>query len=186
MVTARDVKNPPRRTAHLLTAGLRATFQAFDVLVEFGAEATQALMTKAEAVAEAADHRYHQAADQGHHIVRTTAAEALDGVRRVADAAAGWVDREIVRRVAESLKPYLIEDLVPEVIDGVLPKIQADVVPVLLTDLADDPRVQTMVATQSQNIMGRGVTELRRRSGDADDRAEESWHRLFGRRGPAS
>lgn len=183
MFTTGDVKDSPGKTSHLLAAGVRATIQALDVLVEFGAEATQAVLTKAEGLAQAAEHRYHESADQGDRIARKIAAEALGGVGLVADVAAGWVDREIVRRVAESMKPYLIEDLVPEVIDGVLPKIQADVVPDLLTDLADDQHVQAMVATQSKDVLARGVTELRRRSGDADDRVEESAHRLFGRRG---
>jgi hypothetical protein len=183
MSTTRDVKDSAGKTSHLLAAGARATFQAFDVLVEFGAEATRAVLTKTEALAQTADHRYHEAADQGDRIVRKTVAEALGGVGRIADVAAGLVDRQIIRRVAESMKPYLIEDLVPEVIDGVLPEVQADVVPVLLTDLADDQHVQAMVAAQSKGVLVRGVTELRRRSGDADDRVEESAHRLFGRQG---
>ena len=101
----------------------------------------------------------------------------------VVDGAAAWTGQQIVRRVAESMKPYLIDELVPEVIDGVMPKIRADVVPVVIEDLASDDRIRAMIAQQSRGMLTWSVTEVRRASAEADDRVETAARRLLGRRG---
>lgn len=180
MVTTRSTKNPSDRAANLLAAALGATFQAADVLVELGAETTQKVLAKARAGVR----RYNEAADRGEAVVHKAKADARGGVDRALGTTVGWVDREIVRRMAESMKPYLIKEFVPEVIDGVMPKVRADVIPVVLADLAEDEEVQDMVAAQSRNAASRGVSEIRRASGDADDRVEDTVHRVLGRRGP--
>jgi len=177
-------ETPPARATRLLAAGLGAALQAVEVLTEFGAEAARVVIDRSRATAEEADRRYHQAAERGDLLIRGVAEKVAGGADRVAGTAAAWADRLIVRRVAESMKPYLIEELVPEVVDGVLPKIRADVVPVVIEDLADDERIQDLVAAQSMDLLSRGVAEARHASADADDRVEAVVRRLLRRRGP--
>jgi hypothetical protein len=183
MVAPHDTAHPTGTVSGLLAAGLRATFQAVDVLFEFAVEATEAVLGGALGAAREADRRYREVAERGDAVIRGATAGVRDGADHAANAVAGVVDRQIVRRVAESMKPYLIEELVPTVIDGVLPKIRADVVPVVIEDLADDDGVQTMVAVQSRGVLTRGVAEIRSASDAADDRIETSVRRLLGRRG---
>jgi hypothetical protein len=183
MVTPHDAGRPTAKVSGLFAAGLGATFQAVDVLVELVTETAQAVVGGTLAAAREADQRYREAAARGEAVIRRAATDVRDGADHAANAAAGWVDREIVRRVAESMKPYLIEELVPSVIDGVLPIIRTDVVPVVLADLADDDQVQTMVAVQSRDVLTRGVADIRDASSAADDRIEASLHRVLGRRG---
>lgn len=180
MVTTRSIKNPSDKVENLLAAALGATLQAADVLVELGAETTQKVLARAQAAVR----RYNEAADRGEAVVHRVEAEARGGVDRAVGTTVGWVDRQIVRRMAESMKPYLIKEFVPDVIDGVLPKVRTDVIPVVLADLAEDEQVQDMVAAQSRNAASRGVSEIRRASGDADDRVEDTVHKVLGRRGP--
>jgi hypothetical protein len=184
MVALRRVKVSSAKAANLLAAGLGLTFQALDVLVELGAEATQKVTAKTQRVTHEADRRYHEAAERGEALTHKAATDARENVDRVVGITVGWVDREVVQRMAESLKPYLIQELVPDVIDGVLPKVRADVMPVVLADLAEDERVQDMVAAQSKNAATRGLEEIRHTSGDADDRVEDALRGVFGRREP--
>jgi hypothetical protein len=163
----------------LVAAGVGAAWELVDALAEFGAEAVQTAIGRTKA----AEHRYHEAASRGDVLIGRAVAGMADRFDRAVGSAAAWTDRELVRRVAESMTPYLIDDLVPRVIDGVMPKIRADVVPAVLEDLADDEHIQTMVASQSKGMLSRGVEEVRQASADADDRVEAGMHRLFGRQG---
>ncbi|MEY9934975.1 hypothetical protein ABH926_009646 [Catenulispora sp. GP43] len=179
-----DDEPSPSAVVKLFAAGVGAALQAVEVLTEFGAETARVVIDRGQATASEADRRYHAAARRGDALIRGTADKLAGPGGRVLGAAAEWTDRHVVRRVAESMKPYLIEELVPEVIDGVLPKIRADVVPVVIEDLTKDERVLDLVATQSRDMLSRSVAEARRASADADDRVEALVHRLFGRRGP--
>jgi hypothetical protein len=183
------------RVPRLLAAGLGAALQAADALVELGAEGASAAAVRGRAAVDVADRAYRGAARRGDLAVRRLAQDTAGRVERAAndasaqvgraaDAAAGWTERQVVRRVARSLTPYLIDELVPEVIDGVLPKIRTDVVPVVVEDLAGDARIRAMVAQQSRGMLTWSVTEVRRASAEADDRVETSLRRLLGRRGP--
>ncbi|MEY9910639.1 hypothetical protein ABIA35_006883 [Catenulispora sp. MAP12-49] len=173
----------PSAVVRLFAAGIGSALQAVEVLTEFGAETARVVIDRGRATAGEADRRYHAAARRGDALIKSTAGRLSGPADQVLGAAAAWTDRQIVRRVAESMKPYLVEELVPEVIDGVLPKIRADVVPVVIEDLTKDERVQDLVATQSRDMLSRSVAEARRASADADDRVEALVHRLFGRRG---
>lgn len=159
-----DEASPPRVT-NLLAAGFGGALQVVEVATEFGAEALRVVIDRSRRAAGEAGRRYHEAARRGDQLIR-------------------WTNRQIVRRVAESMKPYLVDEFVPEVIDGVLPKIRADVVPVVIEDLTNDERIQELVAAQSRTMLSRGVAEARHASADADDRVEASVRRLLGRRGP--
>lgn len=167
----------------LLAAGVGAAMEMVDALSELGVEAVQAALAKTRDVERGVDRRYHEAARRGDEMFGRAVAVLAGRADRAVDSAAGWTDREIVRRVAESMRPYLIDELVPEVIDGILPKIRADVVPAVLEDLADDEHIQTMVAAQSKGVVSRGVEEVRHVSSDADDRVEAGVRKLFGRQG---
>jgi hypothetical protein len=169
----------------LLAAGLGSTLQAVDALAEFAAETVQATVTRARAVEARVGGTYQGAARRGDALIRRALTDVADRADQVADSAARWADRQIVRRVAESMTPYLVDELIPRVIDGLMPKIEADVVPAVLEDVADDDRIQTMVALQSRNMMARGVAEVRHASADADDRVETAVRRLFRRQDPA-
>jgi len=185
----------PRFLVSGFVAGIGAALQAADALVELGAEGATAVVGKGRTAASAADRAYHVAARRGDLAVRgilresagraeRTANDASARLGRAADAAAGWTERHLVRRVARSMTPYLIGELAPEVIDGVLPKIRSDVVPVVIDDLAADTQIRAMVAEQSKGMLTWSVTEVRRASADADDRVETALRRLLGRRGP--
>jgi hypothetical protein len=171
----------PARVTKLLAAGLGATLQVVEVATEFGAEAVRVVIDRTRRTAGEADRRYHEAARRGDELIRGVVG---DRAERVLGAAAGWTNRQVVQRVAESMKPYLIDEFVPEVIDGVLPKIRADVVPVVIEDLTNDERIQELVAAQSKDMLSRGVDEARHASAEADDRVEASVRKLLGRRGP--
>lgn len=184
MQAEHDDEAAPTPVANLLAAGLGAALQAVEVLTEFGAETARVVIDKSRATVSQADRRYRAAAYRGDLLIKGAVGKLAGPAEQALGAAAGWTDRQIVRRVAESMKPYLIEEFVPEVIDGVLPKIRADVVPVVIEDLTNDDRIQDLVATQSANMLSRGVAEARHASADADDRLEALLRRLLGRRGP--
>lgn len=173
----------PTRVTNILAAGLGATLQAVEVLTEFGAEAARVVIDKGRTTVTEADRRYHEAADRGDLLIKGVLGQVAGRADRVVGAAAEWTDRQIVRRVAESIKPYLIEEFVPEVIDGLLPKIRADVVPQVIEDLTDDDRVRELVAAQSKDVLSQAVTEARYASADADDRVEALARKMLGRRG---
>jgi|GEM_PF-3028513 len=168
----------------LLAAGLGATLQVVEVLVEFGAETARVVIDRSRTTADQADHRYHEAADRGELLIKGAVGKLAGRADHVVTAAAGWADRQIVQRLTESMKPYLIEEFVPEVIDGVLPKIRADVVPVVIEDLTNDDRIRDLVAAQSKDMLSEGLDEARHASADADDRIEAMLRKLLGRRGP--
>ena len=183
MTTEQHPGAPDHAIPRLVAAGVGVALEAVDALTELGVETVQATVTRARAVEREVDRRYHQAARRGDEAIGHAVHALAARLDRAADSAAAWTDREIVRRVAESMKPYLVDDLVPQVIDGVLPKIRADVVPVVIEDLADDDRIQDMVASQSMGMVSRSVEEVRHASADADDRLEAGVRKLFGRQG---
>ena len=168
----------------MLAAGLGSALQAVEVLAEFGAESTRVVIDRSRAAASRADHQYQEAAHRGELLIRGVVSKLAGPAEQVVGVAAGWTDRQIVRRVAESMKPYLIEEFVPQIIDGVLPQIRADVIPVVIEDLTNDDRIQDLIAAQSKGMLSRGVAEARHASADADDHAEALLRRLLGRRGP--
>jgi hypothetical protein len=171
----------PTKGSNVLVAGLGAALQAVEVLTEFGAEAARKVIDGSRAGAGRAERGYHEAARRGDLLIRRAVSEVASRAEPAVNAAAGWADRQVVRRVAESMKPYLIEEFVPEVIDGVLPKIRADVVPVVIDNLANDERIQDLVATQSKDVLSRAVAEARHTSAGADDRVEALLRKLLGR-----
>ena len=180
MPTVRSLNFSKVKVPRIVVAGLGAALQAADAVVELGGEAVNAAATGAHSVVRSGDQR-----------IRALAESTADRLNRAAesvfttavDSATAWTEQQIVRRVAESMKPYLIHDLVPEVIDGVMPKIRSDVVPVVIEDLASDDRIRAMIAQQSRGMLTWSVTEVRRASAEADDRVETAARRLLGRRG---
>ena len=162
------------RVPRVVAASLGAALQAADALVELGAEGATAAAAKGRQAANGAVVR-------GRATVNDAAVRAGRTANAAADAAAGWTERQVVRRVARSMRPYLIAELVPEVIDGVLPKVRTDVVPVVVEDLAGDARIRAMVAQQSRGMLTWSVSEVRRASVGADDRVETALRRLLGR-----
>jgi hypothetical protein len=185
MPTEHDDEASPTRLTSLFAAGLGAALQAVEVLTEFGAETARVVIDRGRTTVDQADRRYHAAAQRGDLLIKDVVSKLAGRADHAVDVAAGWTDRQLVRRVAESMKPYLIADFVPEVIDGVLPKIRADVVPVVIEDLTNDDRIQDLVATQSKDMMSRSLEEARHASAEADDRLEALVRRLLGRRGQA-
>jgi hypothetical protein len=184
MQTEHNDDTSPTRVGNVFTAGLGAAVQAVEVLTELGAETARAVIDRSRTTARQADRRYQEAARRGDLLIKGVAARLADRADHAADVTAAWVDRQIVRRVAESMKPYLIEQYVPEVIDGVLPTIREDVVPVVVEDLANDKQIQDLVTAQSKDLLSRSVAEARHASADADDRVEALLRRLLlGRRG---
>lgn len=183
MQTENSGEASPTRVTNLLAAGLGATLQAVEVLTEFGAETVRIVIDRSRSTASEADRRYREAAERGEQLIKGVVGRLSGRADRAVDAALGWTDRHVVRRVAESLKPYLVEEFVPEVIEGVLPKIRADVVPVVIEDLTHDDRIQDLVAAQSKDMLSRSVAEARRASADADDRVEAIVRKLLRRRG---
>lgn len=178
----------------LLAAGLGAALQAADAMMELGAETATAAARQARTTAVCADRAYRAAAHRGESTLRRIAGQTTGHIDRAADetrarvghaadAAAGWAEREIVRRVARSMTPFFVYELVPEVLDGVLPKVRTDVVPVVIDDLAGDAQIRAMVAQQSRGMLTWSVTEVRRASTGADERVETALRRLLGRRG---
>lgn len=173
-----------RALPRLVAASVGAAVEAVDALTELGVETVQAAVARTRAVERGADRRYHEAARRGDAVLGRALAGVGARLDQAVTSVAAWTDREIVRRVAESMTPYLIDDLVPRVIDGVMPKIREDVVPAVIEDLADDDRIQTMVAMQSRGMVSKGVTEVRHASAGADDRVEAALRKVFGRQGP--
>jgi len=184
MPTEHDDDESPTRLTNLLAAGLGTALQVVEVLAEFSAETARVVINRGRTTVDEADRRYHAAALRGDLLVRGAVSRLAGRAEHAVDAAAGWTDRQIVRRAAESMKPYLIEEFVPEVIDGVLPKMRVDVVPVVIEDLTNDDRIQDLVAAQSKDMLSRTLDEARHASADADDRLEALVRGLL-RRGPA-
>jgi hypothetical protein len=168
------------KVPRIVVAGLGAALQAADAVVELGAEAVNAAATGAHSVVRHGDQRLRALAEGTADRLGRAADSAFNSA---VDGAAAWTEKQIVRRVAESMKPYLIDELVPEVIDGVMPMIRADVVPVVIEDLASDDRIRAMIAQQSRGMLTWSVAEVRRASAEADDRVETVARRLLGRRG---
>lgn len=176
------IKLPAVKPPRVLAAGIGALLDAADVAAELGPDAARALLARPQALARRAERRYHGAVERGDLAISQATAAASRRLGQTADGAAAWADRTIVRRLTRSMTPYLIDEFVPTVIEGVMPKIRSDVVPVVIEDLADDERVRTMVAQQSQDMLAWSVSEVRRACAAGDDRVESAIHRVIGRR----
>jgi hypothetical protein len=164
-----------------LAAGLGTLLQVADLVSGLGPQPVRTLFARSTVAVRRAERGYQEAAERGDAAIHLAAAEASRRLNQAADGVAAWADRIFVRRLVDGLTPYLVEQLVPAVIDGVLPKIRVDVIPVVIDDLADDERVRAMIAQQSQDMLGWGVSEVRRAGVEGDDRVESALHRVFGR-----
>lgn len=168
----------------LAAAAVGAAMQGADALAELAAEAARKAGAGAAGAGKAADRAYRDAARRGDRAARACAAEAAKRLDAAADAGAGWLEREVVRRVAASMTPYLIDQLVPTVIEGVLPLIRSRVVPLIVADLAQDEEIRAMIAQQSRGMAAWTVSEVRKVSTSADDRVEDVARRVLRRRRP--
>ncbi len=121
----------------------------------------------------------HDAGARGAIAMSRSRREAEAALRSAMDNSFGWAEQKVVPKVVEDLMPQIVNDIVPKIIDGVMPQIRTKVVPVIVDDLAQDPKVRTMITEQSQSVVTDATEELRETSAEADDRVELAFRRLF-------
>lgn len=119
-----------------------------------------------------------EARERGRATVATGRVEALGLVRTTVDDSLAWAQAQAVPRIVDGLVPHLVADVVPRIIDGVLPEIRARVLPIVIEDLANEPRVQNLIAEQSRSAVGDATDQLRASTAAADDRVESAFRRF--------
>jgi hypothetical protein len=124
-------------------------------------------------------------------LVKETVPEIIDGLmpHLVAKVAPQLVDgivphlvNETAPEIIDGLLPHIQAAVAPQLVEGLLPEIRERVLPVVIADVADDPRVRTMVLQQSRGLLAEATDEARARAVDADDWLEQRFRRLFRRR----
>jgi uncharacterized RDD family membrane protein YckC len=127
------------------------------------------------------------------HLVATTVPAVVDGVTPaltdellpvILDRLRPYMQTELIPAVLAAVTPYVVEETAPRIVAGLMPRINAELVPAVLDGVVDDPRIRTLIRTQSMGLMTDAVTRLHRVLADADNRAEAALRRLVRIRAP--